>query len=256
MTVCFWHLVKSDLSSVHYCTPVHWTSHFLQGTGNTLPFITGHPAWSFKLKIRKMLYFRVAKTTYKTQNGFTTKKYSKVTYWSPAPEVPICQHRGDQEQDPDRRAGPGVRGIRCISYYYVPAPNPALVLLTRHVCVCHTIREISAIILWIGLSKEMVSPLSEEEVWVNDTCSKQVGKGKCLFINLKVYCSQSQDSKAAGINGPDPGITNHRKRLLIWNLNILNHYHYHHNVFVYLFNFIKHMFYGVLLLLTGLRMDY
>ena len=32
---CFWHLVKSDLSSVRYFTPIHWTSQFLQGTRNT-----------------------------------------------------------------------------------------------------------------------------------------------------------------------------------------------------------------------------
>ena len=28
MAVYFWHLVKSDLSIVCYCTPVHWISHF------------------------------------------------------------------------------------------------------------------------------------------------------------------------------------------------------------------------------------
>ena len=27
MAVCFWYLVKSDLASVRYCTPVHWTSN-------------------------------------------------------------------------------------------------------------------------------------------------------------------------------------------------------------------------------------
>ena len=27
-----WCLVKSDLSSVRYCTRVHWTSHIYQGT--------------------------------------------------------------------------------------------------------------------------------------------------------------------------------------------------------------------------------
>ena len=29
MAVFFWCFVKSDLSSVRYCTRVHWTSHFL-----------------------------------------------------------------------------------------------------------------------------------------------------------------------------------------------------------------------------------
>ena len=43
MAVFFWHLVKSDLSSVHSCTCVHWTSHFLQGIRNTRPYLTGHP---------------------------------------------------------------------------------------------------------------------------------------------------------------------------------------------------------------------
>ena len=35
MTVFFWYLVESDLSSVHVYRSVHWTSHFLQGTKNT-----------------------------------------------------------------------------------------------------------------------------------------------------------------------------------------------------------------------------
>ena len=32
MAVCLLYIVKSDLSSVHYCTRGHWTSNFLQGT--------------------------------------------------------------------------------------------------------------------------------------------------------------------------------------------------------------------------------
>ena len=43
MTVFFWQLLKRDLSSVRYGTPVHWTSHFLQGKWNTRPCITGDP---------------------------------------------------------------------------------------------------------------------------------------------------------------------------------------------------------------------
>ena len=43
MAVFFWYLVKSDLSSVGYCTRVHWTSHFLQGTRNPRSCITCHP---------------------------------------------------------------------------------------------------------------------------------------------------------------------------------------------------------------------
>ena len=32
MAVCFWYLVKKELSSVRYCTCVNWTWHFLLGT--------------------------------------------------------------------------------------------------------------------------------------------------------------------------------------------------------------------------------
>ena len=38
-------LVKSDLSSVRYCTHVHWTSHFFQGTRKTRLCLIGHPVW-------------------------------------------------------------------------------------------------------------------------------------------------------------------------------------------------------------------
>ena len=37
-----WYLLNSDLSIVHYLR-VHWTSHFIQGTRNTRPCLTGHP---------------------------------------------------------------------------------------------------------------------------------------------------------------------------------------------------------------------
>ena len=38
-----WYLVKSDVYFLRYCTHVHWTSHFLQGTINTRPCLTGYP---------------------------------------------------------------------------------------------------------------------------------------------------------------------------------------------------------------------
>ena len=42
-TVLFQYLVKSDLSSARHCTIVHWTSHFLQGTRTTRPWLNGNP---------------------------------------------------------------------------------------------------------------------------------------------------------------------------------------------------------------------
>ena len=44
MAVYLWYLVKSDLSSVRYCTVyigVHWKSHFLQGTWTREPCLFG-----------------------------------------------------------------------------------------------------------------------------------------------------------------------------------------------------------------------
>ena len=35
MAVFCWYLLKRDLSSIGYCTRVHWTSHFFQGTRKT-----------------------------------------------------------------------------------------------------------------------------------------------------------------------------------------------------------------------------
>jgi hypothetical protein len=34
MAVCFWYLVKSDMSSVQLYSSVYWTSHILQGHRN------------------------------------------------------------------------------------------------------------------------------------------------------------------------------------------------------------------------------
>ena len=45
MAVFLSYLVKSDLSSLCYCTRVHLTSHFLKGTIKTRPCFTGHPIW-------------------------------------------------------------------------------------------------------------------------------------------------------------------------------------------------------------------
>ena len=37
----FWFIVKSDLSSVRYCT-LHWTNNVLQGTKTSRPCLFGH----------------------------------------------------------------------------------------------------------------------------------------------------------------------------------------------------------------------
>ena len=42
MVVCFWYLVKSDLSNVRYCTVPYTESNFLQGTRNTQPCLSDH----------------------------------------------------------------------------------------------------------------------------------------------------------------------------------------------------------------------
>ena len=43
MSVFFWYPIKSDLSSVRYCTSVHWTNQFFKGTRITRPCLTGDP---------------------------------------------------------------------------------------------------------------------------------------------------------------------------------------------------------------------
>ena len=45
MAVLFWYLLKSDQSSVHMYSSVHWTCHFLQGTRNTGPCLSGRPVY-------------------------------------------------------------------------------------------------------------------------------------------------------------------------------------------------------------------
>ena len=45
MAMLFWYLAKSDLSSVPYCTSVHWISHFLLGTRNSRQCITVTVLW-------------------------------------------------------------------------------------------------------------------------------------------------------------------------------------------------------------------
>ena len=48
MTVFFWYLVIGDLSGVRFCTRIHWTSHFLQGTRKTGPSLTSHPVYGVR----------------------------------------------------------------------------------------------------------------------------------------------------------------------------------------------------------------
>ena len=53
MAVFFWYLVKIDLSSVRYCTRIHWTSYFLQGSIKTRPCINlgdGHELHNLTIK--------------------------------------------------------------------------------------------------------------------------------------------------------------------------------------------------------------
>ena len=44
--------LKRDLTIVRVCTPVIWTSHFLEGTRNTRPCLTGHPVREQMLSLR------------------------------------------------------------------------------------------------------------------------------------------------------------------------------------------------------------
>ena len=41
MSVCFWYLVKRDLSSVHVYSSLHWTNPALQGTRATRLCLSG-----------------------------------------------------------------------------------------------------------------------------------------------------------------------------------------------------------------------
>ena len=56
MTVFFWYLVKSDLSSIRYCT---LTSHFLQGKRKTRSCLNGHPVlyWYGCSRVYVKLFF-------------------------------------------------------------------------------------------------------------------------------------------------------------------------------------------------------
>ena len=49
MAVLFWYLVNSDLFCVRYCTE-YLKSHFLKGTRNTRPWITGQPVHLITLR--------------------------------------------------------------------------------------------------------------------------------------------------------------------------------------------------------------
>ena len=42
IAVCFWYLIKSDLSSIRLCARVHWTCHIF-GTRKARPCLPGHP---------------------------------------------------------------------------------------------------------------------------------------------------------------------------------------------------------------------
>ena len=45
MAILFWYRVNIDASVRILSSNVYWTSHFLQGTRNTRPCITGHPVY-------------------------------------------------------------------------------------------------------------------------------------------------------------------------------------------------------------------
>ena len=52
MAVCFWYPIKSVLPSIHVYSSVHCTSHVLQCTRKTRPYLTGHPV-AIKLGVGK-----------------------------------------------------------------------------------------------------------------------------------------------------------------------------------------------------------
>ena len=58
MAVFFWYLVKSDWSSVRYCTSLHWTSHSFKDTRKIRPRLTGH---SVSEKLNAVIKFAIGK---------------------------------------------------------------------------------------------------------------------------------------------------------------------------------------------------
>ena len=60
MVVFLWYLVKIDLSSVGYCTRVHWSSYFLQGTINTWLCITRHPVYEAGYQSNNFARYRIS----------------------------------------------------------------------------------------------------------------------------------------------------------------------------------------------------
>ena len=80
----FRHLVKSDLASVCYLTPKHRTSHFLQGTRNIWPCVTGHPVGKLIQDALGISYIcrKILHAVYKYMPTVPTARFVKDIYCS------------------------------------------------------------------------------------------------------------------------------------------------------------------------------
>ena len=67
MTVFFWYLAKSYLSSVRYHTRIHWTIHFLQGYQKHTVMFNWSPCISMKkfINISQLVYPTYFQLTYR-----------------------------------------------------------------------------------------------------------------------------------------------------------------------------------------------
>ena len=75
-TVCFWYLIKRDLSSVRVCYSVHWTSHILQGTRNTRPCLSGRVVQSLP---QLFIYFDIL---IDWRSGYSKRKFVSIPAYS------------------------------------------------------------------------------------------------------------------------------------------------------------------------------
>ena len=80
MAVFFWYLVKNYFNSLRYCTRVHWTSYFLQGTRNGHVYVVTLYKVSLDLLLGDPLVFDLVPPPHLVEDG-----------------VPVPQHPDPQD---------------------------------------------------------------------------------------------------------------------------------------------------------------
>ena len=122
MSVCFCYFVKSDLSSLRFCTRVNWKSPFSQGTRNTRPCLSGHPV--LKHPYLNIIFINLLSAWSKLDKyPHDIDLNTSLESWGSSSTPPLPLEEADDDDDDDEKAKGRNQNETLLAPYPPPRPS-------------------------------------------------------------------------------------------------------------------------------------